>query len=313
MRRQTRDFGCGKTHHSSVSHIRNPPSAIRNPSSCPYLAFFILLIIFSSFLNTAFAETRYPIATNFSADGKVLELDVPPALDGERFPVVIENDHSETSITLYVARVGRHSYEMRHLPDWHGTVKYVGIIDVAGIEGRVKEPTLADNVDMFLEPERITPSTINLLLQHHVFGWSWTMCLLLILAASSIFFGLVRRKPPITALVLGFLVAWSLMELRIVFDHASIVYREETLHRGMRPLTEVKQFADRASPVIDGMMWTWGHKPTGGPEKYLDYRFAEHPYAVAGSGRVPALWVTEDSATSQILLQQRPPAEKTQP
>ena len=64
------------------------------------------------------------------------------------------------------------------------------------------------------------------------------------------------------------------MDLRTVFDHASIVYREETLHRGMRPLTEVKQFADQASDVIGNMTWTWGHQPTGGPEQYLNYRFA---------------------------------------
>jgi hypothetical protein len=202
---------------------------------------------------------------------------------------------------------------MRHLPDWHGTVQYLGIIDVGGIAGRVKEPTLADSIDMFLEPERVTPSTINLLVQHRVFGFSWTMCLLLILVASTIFFAVAKKKSPVTALALGFVVAWILMDLRIVFDHASIVYREETLHRGMRPLTEVKQFADRASPVIDGKTWTWGIQPNGGPEKYLDYSFAEHPYSAAGSGRAPALWVTEDSANSQILLQQQPPAEKSQP
>lgn len=276
-------------------------------------AFFILLIVCAGFPTASVAETRYPIAANFSADGKVLELDVPPNLDGERFPLVIVNDRSETSIILFVARVGRHCYEMRHLPDWHGTVKYVGIIDVGGMQGRVKEPSLADSIDMFLEPERVTPSTINLLVQHRVFGWSWTLCLLLILVASSIFFGVAKKKPPLTALALGFMVAWTLMDLRIVFDHASIVYREETLHRGMRPLTEVKQFADRASPVIDGKTWIWGVQPNGGPEKYLDYHFAEHPYAATGSGRVPALWVTEDSANSQILLQQQPPAEKSQP
>ena len=272
--------------------------------------FVILLAVCGSFTKTAFGENRYPIATNFSADGKVLELDVPPGLDGDRFPIVIETGQSETSITLFVARAGRHCYEMRYLPDWHGTIRYAGIIDVAGIEGRVKEPTLADSMDMFLEPERITPSTINLLVQHRVFAWSWTMCLLLILAVSSIFFGVVKRTPPTTALALGFVVAWSLMDLRIVFDHASIVYREETLHRGMRPLTEMKQFADQASDVMDGMPWVWGHESLGGAENYLNYRFAEHPYASPGSGRVPVLWLTEDSANSQILLQQHPPAEK---
>jgi hypothetical protein len=275
--------------------------------------FAILLAVWGTFASAAFAETRYPIATDFSADGKILELAVPPELDGERLPVVIETGESGTSITLFVARAGRHSYETRHLPDWHGTVRYIGIIDVAGIEGRVKEPTLADSVDMFLEPERITPSTINLLVQHRVFGWSWTMCLLLILAASGIFFRLVRKKPTITALALGFVVAWGLMDLRIMFDHASIVYREETLHRGMRPLTEIKQFGDRASDVIGNTTWAWGHEALGGAENYLNYRFAEHPYAAPGSGRVPRLWVTEDSANSQILLQQQPPAEISKP
>src|SRR6185436_6672276 len=117
-------------------------------------------------------------------------------------------------------------------PDWHGTIKYVGIIDVPGIQGRIKEPKLADSLDMFLEPERITPSSINLLVQHRLFAWSWTILLLLIWAVSGAFFGVLKKKPPLMALALGFVVAWSLMDLRIVFDHVSIVYREETLHRG---------------------------------------------------------------------------------
>src|SRR5438093_1107101 len=109
----------------------------------------------------------YGIATNFSAENKVLELTVPPELDGERF-VVVWNAGTDQLLTWQVARAGTHSYEMRHLHKWKGSIDVVAITLQA--TGRVKEPRFSDEIDMFLEPERITASTINGLMGHTFLG-----------------------------------------------------------------------------------------------------------------------------------------------
>jgi hypothetical protein len=261
-------------------------------------AFFCFLCLLTADLPIASAaDNALVIAANFAPEGKVLELDVPPEVDGMRFVIAVENGQSR-SINLVVAREGRHCYEVRHLDQWHGTVKYVAITPLPGVTGRIKEPTVADNIDMFLEPERITPSTVNLLIPHRIFAWSWTTCLLLVCLLSAGLFA-SKKKQLIPGLVVGFLVAWGLMDLRIMFDHAMIVYHDERFHRGMEPLTTMKVFAEKASTIIERQ--TWSHGPFEG-EKFLEYCLAEHPYAASRSAASPAFRITDDSAEGPVLL-----------
>jgi len=265
-----------------------------------FLSFLCLFV--AKFPSSAIAQdSPYIIATNFSATGKVLELDMPLEVDGMRISIAVENSQSQGSINLVVARAGKHCYETRHIPEWHGIMKYVAMTPLRGAVGRLKEPTFADNVDMFLEPERITPATSNLLIQHRIFARSWTMCLFVIFFVSAIFFRVFLKKPTMSALVLGFLVAWVLLDLRIMFDHAIIFYSEERFHKGMPPLTDIKLFSDRAAGIIGRS--TWGHGSLDGYEKFLEYRLAEHPYAISGSDRQPVFWVTQDPAEGSIIIQ----------
>src|SRR5437867_1442890 len=220
--------------------------------ACACLGMFSVLL---SSAALAAADGPYIVATSFIAEGKVLELDMPVEMDGARFSIAVENSRSEGSINLVVARAGRHCYEMRHIPEWHGAMKYVAMTPLEGVKGRLKEPTFSDQIDMFLEPERITPSTSNLLIQHRLFARSWTMYLFLIFMASAIFFRTVLKKRSVPALVMGFLTAWVLMDLRVLFDHAVIVYKEEKFHQVMPPLNGMKSCSDRASAIIGGAAW----------------------------------------------------------
>ena len=119
----------------------------------------------------------------------------PPAFTGAPLKSKSTPSFLKTSITLYVVRVGIPAVIIKGM---------ILIIDAANPRpASVTEPV--DSLKMFSILERITPSTIIFLVQHRVFGWSWTICLLLILAASSVFFAVVKRKPPVTAL------AWALL------------------------------------------------------------------------------------------------------
>ena len=100
---------------------------------------FIVLLAVTSWPLRAEAQDMkaYAVATNFSASNRVLELTVPPELDGERF-VIVWNSGTDQSLILRVARAGTHSYEMRHLPKWKGSINVVAT--TLQVTGRIKEP-----------------------------------------------------------------------------------------------------------------------------------------------------------------------------
>lgn len=261
-----------------------------------------LLTFWLCFSVKAFADdTAYVIARDFAADGKVLELNVPREVDGVRFFFVFQNANSDPHVEFAVAREGIHCYETRYLPDWNGPMKLVGV-SLRDVTGRVKEPTLADNIDMFFEPDRITPSTINLLSEHRVAGYSWTATLLLVFAAGAIFFRTYRKQSLPVALVVSFVVAWAVMDLRIVIDHADTVYKQETLHRGMPSFDDAGLFADQAGDMIDGQTWSLGSVQVGA--NLVKYRLAEHPYAPPGSVLSPSVLITGEPS-GQVLLHYR--------
>lgn len=257
-----------------------------------------LLTLFGSL--TAEAETRiHVVAANFEARGQVLELDIPPEMDGVRFAIGFENNYSPQYIALLPARAGRHAYEMRHFPGWRGTIKYVAVT-LTGVQGRVKKPSLWDELDIFSQPERITPSTMNVLTGHTLFARPWNDFLLFAACVSAVVISRFEKKPLALSLALGFLVAWGLLDLRTILDHAVIVHQKERFGQGMPPLTDMKVFADRASAIIrDG---TWDHGPLEVGTKLLRYRLAEHQFRTSGSTAPPAFRITNDAADGPVLL-----------
>jgi len=245
-------------------------------------------------------DQAYELATNFSAQGNVIELDIPPRMDGTVFLIVWNTEH-EQYYKKFFARAGTHCYEMRDLPSWQGHLNVVGIT-LPEVSGRIKKPTFFDEIDMFLEPERITLGTINFVPAHTLFGWSWNTVLLLVFLISAVCCATFKRKPFVVSVFLGFLVSWGMMDLRIMYNHAAVVYKMEKDQQGALSLTDVKVFADRASEIIGRA--TWGLGPLDGfASRFLRYRLAEHQYVPAGPGRSPAFWITQDPKEGEILWQ----------
>jgi hypothetical protein len=257
-------------------------------------ALIVVLLTVTSWPMMAQAQNiqAYAIASKFSATDKVLELTIPAELDGERF-VIVWTSGADQSLALRVARAGTHSYEMRHLPKWTGSVDVVATN--LQVTGRVKTPTFSDEIDMFLEPERITPSTVNGVMVHTLFGMDWHVVLLVVFAASGLFIALFKKKRPAVALTLGFVVAWAAMDARSTYDDAVIITKG---HRA----TGVQMFSDRAAEIIGH--GTWGAASLDATiEPFLRYRLAETPYIPAGSSGHPDFWFTTNSNDGQVLVQ----------
>lgn len=242
------------------------------------------------------------LATDFSAQDTVIELDIPANMDGDSFYIVwgIENrQHSAISR----ARAGTHCYELRRHPQWQGLVKAVAIT-LPNVPGRIKKATFFDEIDMFLEPERIAPTTINFLTGHALFTWSWNTFLLIIPFLSALWLAKFKKKPLVLCLALGFLVSWSVMDVRTTYDHLAIMYKKERYQQGMFPLTDVKAFADRASEIIGRDPWGIRGSVDGVYGSFLRYRLAEQQYVPDGSQRPPSYWITLDPKGDQVLLHQ---------
>jgi hypothetical protein len=234
----------------------------------------------------------YAIATNFSAQNKVLELTVPPELDGERF-VIVWNSGTDQSLLWRVARAGTHSYEMRHLPKWNGSIDAVAT--TLQVTGRVKDPGFSDEIDMFLEPERITASTVNGLMGHTLLGMRWEIVLLIIFVASALCISALKKKHLAVALVFGFVVSWALMDARSIYDDAVIISKG---HRA----TGIEMFSDRAAEIIGS--GTWASEPLdAGMGSFLRYRLAETPYVPEGTAKHPDFWITTNPNEGRILVQ----------
>ena len=241
------------------------------------------------------------IGVDFQADDAVVELDIPQDMDGRRFIIGWVTAGGQTDGTWRAARGGRHCYEMRHYDTWTGRVQKVGVT-VEGITGRVKPPSLADEIDMFLEPERLLPSTVNSLVGHSMFSRSWNTVLLLLAGGSALFFAGVQRRGVSASLVLGFVLAWGVMDLRSVYDHFTTVFEVESRRLDLPPLTRAKAFADRADALIGPD--TWGQEiPTGVVENYVRYRLAEHPYVPPNASAPPVFMIAQQPGSGKIVHQ----------
>ncbi|MSS73431.1 MAG: hypothetical protein EXS64_18370 [Candidatus Latescibacteria bacterium] len=241
------------------------------------------------------------LGKHFLASNRAIELELPDEMDGVWFIVGwIKADGQQIGMRR-VGRAGRHCYDMRQHPDWKGQIQAVAV-NVTGVRGRVKEPTFLDELDMFWEPEWITPSTVNVLTGRLLFSRSWNVILLLILGVSTLFFAGFRKKPIVLSLILGFLFSWGVMDLRAVYDRAVAVYEVESHHLEMPPLMNVKKFSDRASEIIGRA--TWRHEPFQGVYgSFIKYRLAEHPYAPPGSDLPAPYLLTQTPKDRQVLWQ----------
>ncbi|MBI4472424.1 MAG: hypothetical protein HY646_07125 [Acidobacteria bacterium] len=245
--------------------------------------------------------TGYPIAENFTAETHVVELDVPAELDGVRFIIAWSTQIGEATGSFRVGRAGRHSYDMRQFPMWRGFITKLAITH-KDIRGRVKEPTLLDQLDMFLEPERLTLSIINGFEGHSLFGWRWQWVLWAVVLGTSGLFALTVRQRSVHAFGLGLVLAFILMDLRNVYNHAVIAYKMERYHQGMIPLAGVKTFADKASEIIGEESWT--HDSWDGEVSiFLPYRLAEQQYLHEDLGRDAAFTITKNAEMGKALLQ----------
>ena len=226
------------------------------------------------------------IATNFVANDTIVELTIPPAFEGVSFLIVWDNGKIHEKPAF--ARAGTHSYDLRNHPAWHGRMRGLGVT-IPDAKGRIKTPAAGDEIDIFLEPERISPTVINFGGDRTFYTYSATAWLWLLLGLCTVILIVLRKKRPLTALALALLVTLGIREARTVYDHAMVAYNTENYQKelhGMFPLAGVKTFSGRAAELIGSSSWSQ-ESVEGFQGTFLRYNLAEKRYVPTGSALRP--------------------------
>lgn len=250
----------------------------------------------------------HPLAANVGLDGMVVVLDVPAAWERASESVDVVWDHADGRRYLYSAqaRAGRHAYDPRQSPAWRGAAHQVGT-NVGGA-GEFKFPSVGDEVDIFLAPEPLLPTTVNGLRGHRFFACSWDLLLLLVAGVAALSFTFVTRCSVTVALLGGFVVAWVALDLRTMADHADIVRRLEQNGRSMPVLGEVQAFAARAAAEMGP--GTWAFAPAAHDDLALRhvlwYALTEHPYLPPEEAEGADFVVSLQAAPGRVVCQQGP-------
>ncbi|QJW93886.1 hypothetical protein [Frigoriglobus tundricola] len=246
------------------------------------------------------------LANNVVLEDVVVVLDVPEGLDGTPFGIFFVDSKGDMVVYPALARIGQHVYDLRHRPDWRGRARIVGTT-LVGANGRVRQPTTEDEIDSFLEPEPLIPSTVNVLQGHHLFGMTWEWALLLLFVPAAVFF-YSRTHRVEMSLLLGFCLAWAVMDARSIADHASAVRWHEAHRDDLRvtSLGDGLTFADRAAPTIGDGSWTADASLDAQPlaRNYLvGYAFADRRYRPNDPGNSGAdFLVTCDPTQGEVVV-----------
>ncbi|MBF0289575.1 MAG: hypothetical protein HQM14_17315 [SAR324 cluster bacterium] len=263
---------------------------------------FIILFWPEAFLFTVQAQVNISniLATNVNADNAIIELNLPMELDGRVyvFLVWVTSEGKQAYLT-HVAKGGKQLYEMRHHPEWRGPLKLVAT-NVNEARGSVRQATFLDEIELFLVPERLMPATINMLNKNTLFMWSWNHILLVVLAISALIFFIITKKHIVMALVFGFVIAWSMMDLRKMYDHFMIAQHIESQQITVpKVLEDLKVFLHRAGDIIGPN--SWKTEDLGVLFRHFaEYKLAEHEYLPYESPTPPDFIITSKPKNREV-------------
>jgi len=252
----------------------------------------ILLISFFLFLagGSGHAEP-IPIASNVYLDGKILVVDAPGSR-GVKFSVLWKSWNGPTYSVPDISRGKNSLYDMRKIPSWSGKAELVAIDGVRPLGVSIKVPDFMDEIKIFLSSEPWTPRSVNFLFGHSLFTLGWEKFLLLIFFLSTVIILSLKRRFYIS-LTLGFLVAWSFMSARTLWDDLGFLRHADETRSVVITNNVKKNVATIATDFIKEGKWSAGEL-LGYLKIITYYELAEIPFSAA---------TEEQSQTWRILSQ----------
>ena len=239
-------------------------------------------LIASTYSGAEATPNRTLIKGRIPIQGKVLQLGLPQ--DDVSFEVLWVGEDGNQWVKKLISKMGTHLFEMRDHPEWKGIAKGIIITQFQGIAVALKEPSLKDEFAIFLTPERLYVSTVNILRGYTFMGWAWQTCLLFSLLVFMAIVYFFKRNLSV-ALLLGFGITLVGVDLRSAYDHFSILKNIED-DGYVKLIKDVKEWTE-----INSNEWnleTWTHRKLEGrfnmfiPYYLQEFKFV--PYRTDSQG-----------------------------
>lgn len=257
-------------------------------------------------LNLSGQQLDNLLLSNQQVNKQTLELTITPEFDNAYFVVGIVKGEKVIS-KYFFARVGRHLYELRNLPEWSGKIDYVAtnLPRSAISKSRLVQPNMLDEFDIFLETEPLSPKTINFQKPIFFLGYPFTITLLIVFFISSIVFYFFRKEHILLASFIGLLIASIFMDLRSQFEHKQIIQYVERTYPYIEPITLTQKFIQKIDPIIGLNHWTFQGKFTEEYYKlFIKYKLSDRYYVQNTRKKLPlgTFIITEQPKNGQDIL-----------
>lgn len=221
-------------------------------------------------------DVKNLIASNFLADENVLELNIPHQMTNISFYVAWADMENKQNVILVTSKAGKQIIDLRTNPNWKGQIKVLAI-SLNGVKGKLTKPTIADEFRIFFNPEMITPRTINFLDGYSLFSIQFRYILYGIFFLFTLIITFLTKIPFYKSCLLGFLVAWVVLDLRNIRNHAFVHSQCVQSDHQISPFNDLPIFMDKVDDSINNAVWS-KETLSGVYNSYAQYRLADRPF-----------------------------------
>lgn len=230
------------------------------------------------------AQNKQPnfifVLKNQDLNNKIIRLD--SLISGARFTLQWMGEGDYAYMQTFWARKGKHAYDVRANKNWKGKTAAVFVINDNFVSNpAVVTPTLADEWDMFINPEQYLASTINLLYGFTFKGYKWRhiMTFGFVILGLFLFLTKFKRKKLPLALLSSLIIWFVILDARTMIDHQyNFSHYEDNYPQKMHKRTIA--FSDRIRSQLKDK--SWGFKNAKWPyTKTLRYYLAEYRHISA--------------------------------
>lgn len=252
--------------------------------------------------NVHSADTPYAvIANDVLLNDNIIRVNLNN--EGFRIEIIWVDENNQQHQKFHFARMGNHAYEMRDHPNWKGRAKVVVVTIATDATGTIQQPTLTDELDMFMAVETQAAYSINFLYGITFFSYQWQMVVLTIFIASIFICRLLPRQSWITSSLLAFIFAWGLMDIRQAYDRFYI-NRHADDNQNIKIIRNLYMASDTFKPQLKGHRWS-GSNLVWPFSTLAAYNLAEFKYAPM-EAKPAADFLVEQQINRLILKENNP-------
>ena len=213
------------------------------------------------------------LAQNFQADGNVLEMFAPPNFVEKNIFIGWQNTNGQQFSEQVYIRKGKNIIFPK--TGWEGNIQILAT-NAQGIEAKIIDEEIGHLFSVFLNPNLLTPGSINFDLGFHLGKYKLSNILLLIFLLGSIIFYFTIIRSVQSALLIGFILAFIILDARQIKNHFDIIKTFHASNNEITPFEGLDLFFNDCEDIIDKSLVQIDKLP-GVWNSYSKYNLAARP------------------------------------